>query len=89
MLQVVQYVRQAELHQGPLESAMVTPKPGKVRSHYCNGFFLPQVIQYAKHKCIKTANIVRDESIVKELKDTLGCATCTLTNCMGLQHCAR
>lgn len=52
-------------------------------------FLLPQVIQYAKQKCIKTANIVQDESIVKELKDTLGYATCTLTNCIGLQHCAR
>jgi hypothetical protein len=34
----------------------------------------PQIIQYAKHKGIKTINVVRRDEHIQELKD-VGCAS--------------
>jgi hypothetical protein len=43
-----------------------------------SAFFHLQLIQYAKHKGIKTINVVRCDEHIQELKDA-GCGCCSTT----------
>jgi hypothetical protein len=50
-----------------------TAIPASARTDQRTDLVLLQIIQYAKHKGIKTINVVRRDERIQELKDT-GCA---------------